>query len=450
MPRRSFDSLVLFLIAGVTACPNVTGLPESDVNSPKQTITESSTMPNPNEPSAKTERRNEPSIVPDRPEPPAVALDPQTERAIAASINRFAVDFYRELARKPGNVFVSPASISIAFAMAHAGAKGETRDQLTAAFHYPPRTVETGFAGMLARWNETKPGVELGVANRLFGEQTVKFEPAFLAATAGAGIEPLDFKSAPDPSRAHINAWVAEQTHDKIRDLLPPSGVTSDTRLVLVNAVYFKAQWLDPFLPAATKPAVFHGQDGDESVQMMARTGFLGLGVAKEANARLVELPYGDGEYAMVIVLPDDPDGLLELERVLSADTLRKWIEGASMQRVELQLPRFRIEPGDALTLRAPLEQLGVLAAFDATQADFTGIAPRSEQLVISEAFHKAFVSVDEAGTEAAAATALSMRAGSAPPTAPPIRFVVDHPFLFLIRETRSGAILFVGRLTDP
>ena len=182
----------------------------------------------------------------------------------------------------------------------------------------------------------------------------------------------------------------------------------------------------------------------------MSRIDNMRLGAVKDAKAHVLELPYDGGEYSMVVVLPDDKKGLAKLEKAMTADKLKAWIDGATSQRVELKLPRFKIEPGEALALRSTLEKLGAKTPFDAAKADFTGMAPKSEQLMISDAYHKAFVAVDEAGTEAAAATAVSMKAGSAAPTDPPVPFVADHPFLFMIRDMKSGTILFMGRLVDP
>ncbi|HET6584531.1 MAG TPA: serpin family protein [Nannocystaceae bacterium] len=456
---------LLALAAALSACPADSGgdagkTAKADKKTDKKADAKINTLeaktPNAKAPDAKSPDAKTPDAkTPDTeatPEPPTLA--PETEQAVATSINAFAVDLHKALGAKPGNLFVSPASISIAFAMTHAGAKGQTEKELADVFHYGDTAkLHEGFAGTLARWDAAKGGLELDVANRLFGDKTVKFEPAFLDATKatfGAPLETVDFKTAAEPARVHINTWVAEQTHDKIEDLLPAGGVSDATRLVLVNAVYFKAKWSEPFEVGATADAPFHGAKGDEQVKMMSRVDHMTLGIAKDAKAKVLELPYEGGEYAMVVVLPDDTKGLAKLEKSLTADKLKAWIDGATGQRVELKLPRFTIEPGEALALRSTLEKLGAKTAFDPGKADFTGMAPKSEQLVISEAFHKAFVAVDEAGTEAAAATAVSMKAGAAPPTDPPVPFVADHPFLFLIRDAKSGAILFMGRLVDP
>lgn len=402
---------------------------------------------------AKQDAKAEPKPEPSEPVP---ELAPELEQGVATSINAFAIDLHKQLGKDPGNVFVSPASIAVAFAMTHAGAKGTTADELAKTFHFPHSAdLHAGFGGMLARWNAAAGGLELDVANRLFGEKTVTFETPFVALTKDtfrAPLEPVDFKTAFEPARAHINAWVAEQTHDKIKDLLPQGGVDETTRLVLVNAIYFKAQWAERFHVFATRDEPFHGTAGDETVKMMNRIDDIRFFAAKDAKARLVDVPYAGSEYAMTILLPDDNKGLPALEKAITAEKLKKWIDGAKPERVDLKLPRFRIEPGDAIALKKTLEALGVVTAWNASKADFTGMAPKSEQLAISEAYHKAFIAVDEEGTEAAAATAVSMKAGSAAPAEPPeqIDFFADHPFIFLVRDTKSGAILFMGRLVDP
>lgn len=402
---------------------------------------------------ADVEVEAKPEVKPSEPASPP-ALAPEAEAAIARSTVAFAVDLHKALASRPGNLFVSPASISIAFAMVQAGAAGETADELAKAFHYDGvPDVGAGFAAILARWDGASGGLELDVANRLFGEKTVAFEQPYLDLTGklfGAPLEPMSFVSEPEPSRERINAWVAERTRDKIKDLMPGGSVTPETRLVLVNAVYFHGKWSDPFEPGVTDGAPFHGTAGDETVKMMHRQHYLQHAVATGASAQLVQLPYEGGEFGMVIVLPDDAKGLPALEQALTAEALSSWIDGVSGKEVALSLPRFTVEPTEALTLRKVLEPMGVRTAFDASKADFTKIAPASAQLVISEAYHKAFVKVDESGTEAAAATAVGMKAGAAAPSEPPVQFVVDRPFLFLIRDLRSGAILFMGRYVDP
>lgn len=377
------------------------------------------------------------------------AADAAAPASAADSINAFAVDLHRTLASEPGNLFVSPASIAVAFAMTHAGAKGETADEIARVFHFTG-TPAKDFAAALASWSNPR-GIELAVANRLFGERTVKFEAPFLAVTKtdfGAPLELVDYKAGHAAARVQINTWVAERTKDRIKDLLPPDGVTADTRLVLVNAIFFKAAWEEEFNAGLTQPGPFFAGAKQRTVPLMQRTDLFKIAVGDGVKA--VELPYTDGAYAMWVILPDARDGIAALEQGLSAAGLKGWIDGAQHKRVAIKLPRFKIEPGEGLRLAKTLAKLGLTRAFDATKADFTGMAPATDPIVLSEAFHKAFVAVDEKGTEAAAATAVSARAGGMPPSDPPIEFTADHPFLFLVRDSRSGAVLFMGRLSEP
>jgi serpin B len=408
------------------------------------------------QPDTKTDAKQPDTKTDAKPEPdtkPEVPVDPAFEAALAKGLNAFAIDIHRELGAAPGNLFTSPASMALAFAMVHAGAKGATADEIAKAFHLPSgEALHPALKGTLSRWNAATGGLELAVANRLFGEKTVKFEAPYLALTGdvfAAPLEAMDFIGNSGAARTHINDWVATQTKDKIKDLIPPPGVTEATRLVLVNAIYFKAQWAEAFEASQTKDEPFVGE-GKATVKMMHRVDQYQLGTAADAKARTIEIPYNGGEYSMVIVLPDDPKGLPAVEKALTAEALDGWLTSAKSTRVALGVPRFKIEPGEAIQLRKPLETLGVVTAWDASKADFTGMAPKDAQLVISDAFHKAFIAVDEAGTEAAAATAVSMRAGSAAPVDEPVPFVADHPFLFLIRDTKTGTILFLGRLVKP
>ncbi|HEY0138378.1 MAG TPA: serpin family protein [Nannocystis sp.] len=382
-------------------------------------------------------------------------LDADTGARVAESINAFAVDLHHALADQPGNLFVSPASIAVAFAMTHAGARGETEQQIARVFHFGDDAAKTreGFAAALAAWAVPQENLELSVANRLFGEKTVAFEPAFIDLTRtlfAAPLELTDFKGAPDPAREHINGWVSAHTHDKITNLVPVGAISASTRLVLVNAVYFKAGWREPFSEALTKNGAFHVASGKKTVRLMTRTDELAANVVASAGLKLVELPY-QGTFSLVVVLPDAKDGLAAVEKAMTAEALREWISGMRKQPVAVKLPSFEIVPTTSLQLAATLGRMGMPMAFDAQAADFTGMAPKSEQIVLSEAVHRAFVAVDEKGTEAAAATAVVMfRGGGMKPSGEPLDFTVDHPFLFMIRDTKTGAILFMGRFTDP
>lgn len=359
---------------------------------------------------------------------------------LATTINAFAADLHRVLAASPGNRFFSPASIAIAFAMVHAGARGSTAAELTRVLHLR-RDTQADLQKLLAAWSTSD---QLALANRLYGDRTVPFKDPFLATLAtifGAPLELLDFMRAAEPARQHINAWVAERTGDKITDLLPPGSV-NNAALVLVNAVYFKAKWHDAFKPDQTRPAPFYGPAGESSVPMMTRTGAHEYAAAD--GLQVLHLPYLGHKMAMTIVIPDERDGLPALEQNLTAAHLRSWIDAPSRRPVIVHLPRFKIEPSGSLALKAPLRQLGLIETFD--HPDFSDISTISPGL--AEAYHQAFVAVDEAGTEAAAATAVMLPRGGPPPR--PVTFTADHPFLFFIRDVKTGTILFLGRLTTP
>jgi serpin B len=389
--------------------------------------------------------------------PPAdhAPLDDAKMAAVVTGLNAFAAELYVRAAAGEGNRVISPASVSLALAMVHAGAKGATAEEIALALHQPASGADLGAAAgaLLTRWNDADAPYELAVADRLFGDAKVPFEKAYLDLTARtfrAPLETMDFRGAPGPSRERINAWVEEQTKDRIKDLLPASGVTSATRLVLVNAIYFKAAWAEAFQEHATQSGPFFTAKGETTAKMMARTDRFRIAEVPEDKLRVLELPYDGDSMSMVIVLPDARGGLAAVEKSLTGERLAGWMSKLTSERVEVKLPKFRIEMPDPLMLSGILKELGIRKAFDYAQADFTAIAPKSEQLEISEAFHKAFIEVNEKGTEAAAATAISMRAGAAMPTEPPKAFVCDHPFGFLIVDKKTDAILFMGRVSEP
>lgn len=382
------------------------------------------------------------------------AVNEEAVREVCSGFNAFATDLYREVADKPGNVVLSPASVAIALGMVHAGAEGETADEIAGALHVgrPVNDLHAAIGEILRRWNRPE-GYELSVANRLFGDGGVPFAKRYLDVTRrsfDAPLETMDFRGDPGGSRQRINGWVEEQTRRKIRDLLSEGAVTPLTRLVLVNAVYFKAQWVEPFPEAATAEAEFRAPAGPKRVPMMNAVATYRYAASPAERVRLLDIPYRGRAFAMTIVLPDDVEGLGALEGRLDAKRLGSWIEAMAGERVRLRLPKFKIEMVEPLTLSRPLRALGVERAFDPATADLGAMATSGERLFVSEGFHKAFIEIDEKGTEAAAATALGIRATSAPPQRDPVPFVVDRPFLYLIRDTRTGAILFLGRVEDP
>lgn len=360
----------------------------------------------------------------------------------------FAIDFYKGLKDQPGNLFFSPHSISTALAMTYAGAKGETEAQMakTLCFDLSQDDLHPAFARLQKDLTDLK-GSELTVANRLWGQMGCSFLDSFLKTARvqyGAGLEPLDFQADAEGARKTINAWVGTQTRDRIKDLLKPGVLDSDTRLVLTNAICFKGIWKSRFKTDSTWRMRFHVTRSQKvDSPMMAQTG--SFGYAESKDLQILELPYQGETLSMVIFLPKERDGLADLEGSLNADALKGWLAGLRPTEVEANLPTFRMTSD--FSLRDTLSALGMPSAFEPGKADFSGIADAKQGLFISAVVHKAFVEVNEEGTEAAAATAASHSCG-----APPRHtvFLADQPFLFLIRDRKSGAILFMGRVVDP
>jgi serpin B len=374
---------------------------------------------------------------------------------VASGFNRFGLALYGKLATAPGNAIVSPASVSVALAMTHAGAKGKTASEIAQALHYrerPVSEVQQAVATVMRAWNAEHESTELAVANRLFGEASLPFEPSFIELTGrtfGAPLELVDFKSKPEDARVRINDWVEERTHARIEELLPGGSIDGSTRLVLTNALYFKAQWLHPFPEHATATKPFTAAKGRVDTPTMTLTEELRHAAFQDDGVEVVELPYADGRFAMLVVLPIADDGLAAVEAKLDAVKLDAWTSGLAPQRVELALPKWKLQPAESLELGPALAALGITEAFTA-RADFSGMTANPAGLMIDEVYHKGFIEVDEKGTEAAAATAVVMtkRGLMSNGTAHP--FVVDHPFLFVLRDTRSGMVMFMGRVTDP
>jgi serpin B len=373
------------------------------------------------------------------------------QAAVVAGSNAFALDLYAQLRTQPGNLFFSPESISTAFAMAYAGAQGETATQMAHVFHYtlPPERLHPAVGALLAGMNGTHDGFALHVADALWAQQNTNFLPAYLNLVQtdyGAGFRQVNFSKSPDSVRASINAWVAQQTNDKIQNLLAPGTITPSTLLVITNAIYFKGAWLHPFNKNYTEPDDFH-LSAKQTVKtpMMDRTGsynYYDGGTFQE-----VELPYEGNELSMVVLLPKTIDGLPALEKSLTAANLSTWLNKlAPAPKVNLQLPVFTMT--ESFDLGGILSAMGMPQAFSGT-ADFSGMTGKP-LFKISKAVHKAYVDVNETGTEAAAATAMMMVGASQAEEQQIIVFDADHPFLFLIRDTTTGSILFLGRLANP
>jgi serpin B len=395
------------------------------------------------------------------PAPKAVASDAEMA-AIAKGDTEFALSLYSRV-KTDGNVLLSPASARIALAMTFAGARGVTAGQMATVLVIPNDSkAHDAFGAIVGQWqswaNKTVPaGPEepkhpflLRVANRLFGQQGRPFVPAYLSLLTdnyGAPLEQIDFKAAPEPGRTRINQWVEDHTERRIKDLLPAGTVTADTRLVLVNALYFKADWQGKFEKFQTRDEDFATTpQAHAKVAMMSRTDTYRY--AETADAQVLEMPYWGAPVAMTIVLPRAKDGLAGLEASLSPAVLDGWIGKLAPADVHVKLPRFKVE--SELRLSKVLEALGMHDAMDAKKADFSGM-DGTKELFVGEVVQKTFCAVDEYGTEAAAATAVVAVAGAAAPDGQKAKeFLADHPFLFLIRDTKTGSLLFVGRFAKP
>jgi serpin B len=402
----------------------------------------------------------QPSVEAPRSPPGAAAAPPSTDELVglAKSHNAFALDFYARARAAKGNLALSPLSIATALTMTWAGARGETAAQMQKVLHLegsPDRALDAA-GKLVASYEGAGQKVTLRLANRLFGEKSYTFDAGYLdriRAAFGAPLEPVDFRGGADVTRQHINAWVAAQTQDRIKDLLPPASVDAAARLVLVNAIYFLGDWAQPFKKEATGPASFSTTAADrKDVPTMHQTADLRFAAAD--HVKVLELPYQGGDLTMTLVLPDAADGLDAVEARLTPSTLDAWLGALAATKVVVSLPKIEIDPPTPLSLADTLQAMGMPLAFDPARADFTGIAnPPSpaDRLYVTRVFHKAFVKVDEKGTEAAAATAvvLSPRALRRQEQ-PPAEFKADHPFLFLLRDVRSGMILFMGRVSDP
>jgi serpin B len=375
--------------------------------------------------------------------PPAVEWSKDIAAASEGN-NQFALDLYAQLRAQKGNLFVSPYSVHAALGMTASGARGTTRDELLDALRLSKEGDKALAVGDMGRYyTAPRKDVKLSVANAIWAKQGYNWRPEFRDLQEkrfGSGLKEADFVRQPDVERKRINTWVEDQTNKRIKDLLQPSHITPNTTMVLVNAIYFKGNWKTQFDKKKTRDGVFHTAD-DKRVDVPMMFTDMKCGYARFADVTLVELPYAGDELSMVVLLPKTPDGLPKLEKQLTHDNLKKWLADLKDRgALEVSLPKFKLETGYELV--APLQALGIKAAFE--NADFTGMA-EGDRDPITRVKHKAFVEVNEEGTEAAAATVVE-RAKSSYPSP----FVADHPFLFLIRDAKKGTILFVGRVEKP
>jgi serpin B len=336
--------------------------------------------------------------------------------------------------------------------MAYAGARGTTSVQMANTLHFalPPDRLHPAMGTLLTSLNAAHPGYQLHVADALWAEKDFTFLDDYLKLTSadyGAGFNRVDFKGAPESVRQTINQWVEQKTENKIKDLIPPRAISPATRLVLTNAIYFKGDWETKFDKAQTQDEDFH-LSAAQNVKAPLMHSSAKFGYFKGDTFQALNIPYKSGELSMVVLLPNDVAGLPALEKSMTAANVNQWLSQLHVgPKVIVTLPKFKMT--DQLELSNALGALGMAQAFQPGTADFSGMTGRRD-FWISSAIHKAFIDVNEEGTEAAAATAIVMRSMAMAREQPPVIFRADHPFLFLIRDNRSGSILFMGRVTDP
>jgi len=370
---------------------------------------------------------------------------PSDQQALAESNNRFAFSLYARLKDSKGNLFLSPYSISTALTMTYAGARGETAAQMarTLELKLEPDRLHPAVFHLIEAVNTggRKGGYELSVANALWGQKGHGFLPEFLELTQrnyGAGLRDVDFSNT-QGARRTINAWVEKETRQRIKDLIKEGMITPNTVLVLTNAIYFKGAWSLPFNNKHTQRQPFTLVDNTKvDALMMHRTGTFNY--MKDRDFQMLELPYVGGRLSMIILLPSQVAGLPALEKSLTSDNLDQWLARLREQNVSVALPRFKAT--SEFRLNDVLKAMGMTDAFSEL-ADFSGM-DGERGLFISHVVHKAFVDVNEQGTEAAAATGVIMKS-----SAPPV-FRADHPFVFLIRDIPSNSVLFIGRVMNP
>jgi serpin B len=374
-----------------------------------------------------------------------------TKSPVVAGNTAFASDIYGQLGKKTGNLFCSPFSMSAALAMTSGGAAGDTLSEIVKVFHFPSNQSElhASFGSLIRQLNDSasRGGYELKIANALWGQSGFPFLDSFTSMVKlnyGAGFQTVDFKN-PEAARQRINRWVEEQTKDKIKDLFQSGTIDADTRMVLANAIYFKGTWQHKFMPRATSDAEF--MSGGQKLRVPTMHQTERFGYAETDAYQVLEMRYQKSSLVMDVILPRATDGLGELETKFNPDWLQTAIGGVRPEKVIVSLPKFKTTISYNLT--DTLAAMGMSQAFSRQKADFSRMT-EADRLMIGVVVHKAFVDVTEEGTEAAAATGVGMKLAAAPVPQEPKVFNANHPFLFVIRDTASGSVLFLGRMTNP
>ena len=398
-----------------------------------------------------------------------------TPEAAAQAVNAFGLDLHQQMP-KVGNVCLSPYSIQSALGMTYLGSTGVTQEEMARVLHLPADKTALGesFAALKVTLMEAQgksekqvaqskkyggpsEALKLHVANRLFGQKSYEFRETFLSGVKshfGAPMELMNFNRDHARATREINDWVEKQTQKRIRDLIPEKGLSADTRLVLVNALYFKAAWADDFNVQATAPKPFHVNGAKSTVEVPTMGKQEHMRYLNGSGFQAVTLPYAGNDLHFLLIVPDDVGGVSDVEKKLTAETLLACAKSGTRE-VILHLPKFKITP-PTVPLGEVLQKMGMTTAFDKPEgsADFDAMAPKkpNDFLYISEVFHKTFLELDEKGTEAAAATAVVMMPGAIAivEKPKPIELKADRPFLFAIQHAENGACLFFGRVSDP
>jgi len=396
--------------------------------------------------------------IPDKPAPVTVPATSETGKKVVEANNRFALDLYSVLtAENPnGNLFFSPWSISSALAITYEGARGSTADEIRSVLYFPEdnSTRRAGYKEITDGLFGGSSGYALENANALWAEQTYSFLPSYLATTSeyySAHVTNLDFINSPEESRKTINQWVEGKTRNRIQDLLPPGSIDSATTLVITNAIYFKGTWASQFKKENTADADFMVTPSTTvRVPMMKRTDAEAKYWYTETDTlQVLGMPYAHQngrELAMLVILPKDQE-LGAAERSLDAGKLSELRQSLVYERVMVYFPRFKLETD--YRMAGTLTEMGMPSAFIPGQADFSGM-DGTTNLAVSDVFHKAYVDVNEEGTEAAAATAVPMYKSMDISYEPIPLFRADHPFIFLIQDSGNGNILFMGKVMNP
>ncbi len=386
---------------------------------------------------------------------PVASLDDQSQ--LASDNLAFAMDLYHQLASQPGDLFYSPYSISQALAMVYGGARGQTEQQMAKGMHFnlsqerlhPAfNALDQELAKRASAVKDEGQGFQLNIANATWGQSGFPFLSSYLdllARNYGAGLQTVDFANNPEGARQDINNWVAKQTQDKIKDIVPQGAIDTLTRMVLANAIYFKASWMMPFQKSATQDAPFTTLDGSQVTVPMMSLEKNKLSYQKGDGYQAVALPYVDGNVAMLLLVPD-AGKFSQFEASLDATWLQSILDSLRSTDVILKMPRFTVE--SSFSLGDTLAKMGMPDAFNASQADFSGMDGQRD-LYVSSVIHKAYASVDESGTEAAAATVAIVGLTAIMP-GEPVSLTIDRPFIFVIYDQPTQSILFAGRITNP